>query len=177
MSALVFEAVTLWMLAVLLALGCSPRVRWNRIALAAQNRIEEFITRSRQARKFSAIEYQIRQTWVWSLTAEAFGKAGRFPVALSLLDEASRLMEANEERFIESEIYRIRGELVLNQVKEGLPSADQAREAEAAFVKAIEIARARSAKMLALRAVISLSDLLKQTGKVTEAAIIRAVVS
>jgi hypothetical protein len=111
------------------------------------------------------------------LIAEAFGKAGRFPVALSLLDEASRLMEANEERFIESEIYRIRGELVLNQVKEGLPSADQAREAEAAFVKAIEIARARSAKMLALRAVISLSDLLKQTRKVTEAAIMRAVVS
>ncbi|MGA9721956.1 MAG: AAA family ATPase [Candidatus Binatus sp.] len=139
------------------------------IALAAQGKIDEFIASSRRARKFSAIEYQIRQTWVRSTLAEALGKAGRFPTATSLLNEASELMDRNEERYVEPEIYRIRGELVLDRAEKESPSPAQVQEAEQHFIAAIESARCHGAKMLELRAATSLSRLLAQTGRAAEA--------
>jgi len=140
------------------------------LALAAQGRLEEMIARSRQARKFSEIEYEIRQTWVRSTLAEAFGKADKIPLALSLLKDATEIMERNDERYIEPELHRIRGEISFQQYVKSSSATAQLREAEQSFLQAIEIARRRDAKMLELRAAIGLGRMLSQTGRAADSA-------
>jgi predicted ATPase len=82
-------------------------------------------------------------------------------------------MERNDERYVESEIDRIRGELKLKQVSG--PSSDQVEvraaeaEAEQSYIKAIEVARRRGAKSLELRAAISLSRMYLSRGRDTDA--------
>ena len=139
------------------------------LATAAQGNIDEFIVKSRQARRYTDIEFQIRQTWVRATLAEAFVKAGKASTATSLLDQASRLLQNNEERFFEPEIYRIRGELVFDQAAGTPLSVSQAREAEGLFRAAVASAREHSARMLELRAATSLSRLLAHTGNAAEA--------
>jgi hypothetical protein len=85
------------------------------------------------------------------------------------------------ERFYEAELYRLKGQLTLQQFNvqsstfkvtnpQSLPPNPQAEaEAEACFWKAIEIARKQQAKSLELRVVMSLSRLWQQQGKKAEA--------
>jgi hypothetical protein len=89
------------------------------------------------------------------------------------LAEARELMERNDERYVESEIYRIHGELKLRQAARVASNpADVAKgesEAEQSFLKAIEISRERGAKALELRAAISLSRMLVNKDRHAEA--------
>jgi predicted ATPase len=79
------------------------------------------------------------------------------------------LVEKNDEHQYEAEIYRLKGELTLQQARvQGLASSVQ-EEAGVCFHKAIEIARRQSAKSLELRAVMSLSRLWQHQGKKDEA--------
>ena len=57
-----------------------------------------------------------------------------------MLAEALDLVEKTEVRFYESELYRLKGELLLQQ------SPDNATEAESCFYQAIAIAQNQSAK-------------------------------
>jgi predicted ATPase len=68
------------------------------------------------------------------------------------------------ERLYEAELYRVKGELVLQS---GVRTSDS--EAEECFLRAIEIARPQQAKSLELRAVMSLARLWQQQGKRKEA--------
>jgi predicted ATPase len=77
-------------------------------------------------------------------------RAGRHGVALEKISQAMDHMEQIDERFVEPELYRIRGEL--------LQSTDP-REAERSFTKAIEIARHQSSRSFELRAAMSLCRL------------------
>jgi hypothetical protein len=79
-------------------------------------------------------------------------------------DEAFAVAQRTEERFWESELHRLRGEL---QLLAGGPSAPL--DAESAFLEAAEIARAQGARLLALRAAVSLGRLWRQRGKTVEA--------
>ena len=105
--------------------------------------------------------------------AEAMGNLGQTDIGFGLLSEAREVMERNDERYVESEIDRIRGELKLKQVSG--PSSNEAdvrageAEAEQSFLKAIEIARRRGAKSLELRAAISLSRMYLSSGRDTDA--------
>ena len=72
------------------------------------------------------------------------------------------------ERRWEAELYRLKGQLTLQQSKVQSPRS-KVEEAEECFQKAIEIARHQSAKSLELRAVMSLSRLWQQQGKKEEA--------
>ena len=47
--------------------------------------------------------------------ADTLRRAGRYDEALATLDEADRLVQANEERFWESELLRVRGEVALQR--------------------------------------------------------------
>jgi len=89
------------------------------------------------------------------------------------LAEAREVMARNDERYVESEIHRIHGELKMKQaVRASYTPADVAKaesEAERSFLKAIEIARERGAKTLELRAATSLSRLLINGGRQAEA--------
>jgi predicted ATPase len=71
-------------------------------------------------------------------------------------------VEKRGERHWEAELYRVKGELLLE--------SRGSSEAETCFRRAIEIARRQSAKSLELRAVTSLSRrLLQKQGKKEEA--------
>ena len=85
-----------------------------------------------------------------------------------MIAEALAMVEKNEERWTEAELYRLKGELTLQQSSvQSLES--RGREAEGCFLKAIEIARKQQAKSLELRAVMSLVRLWQRQGKQKEA--------
>jgi hypothetical protein len=98
-----------------------------------------------------------------------------------VLAEALALAQKNREHAWEAELYRIKGELSLQsrQVKTGQDKSEDTNpqpliptpqaEAEACFLKAIDIARQQQAKSLELRAVMSLARLWQQQGKKAEA--------
>ena len=137
--------------------------------------------------------------------AEAQGKGKEGKPEWSLLDEALALIEKNDEHWREAEVYRLKGELRLQQEfnlqgsKPVLPAPvpqaqvspstllrinsvegfqvtdprplpfDPQGEAEACFLKAIEVAQKHHAKSWELRATMSLTRLWQQQGKPAEA--------
>jgi tetratricopeptide (TPR) repeat protein len=98
---------------------------------------------------------------------------------LAAIAEALRLVDKNDERFYEAEVYRIKGELTLQQLKiENVKltitetphqAANPQAEAEECFLKAIAIAQRQQAKSLELRAATSLTRLRQQQGQTAEA--------
>jgi class 3 adenylate cyclase/predicted ATPase len=104
--------------------------------------------------------------------AQGYGQNGQEQEGLKVIAEALALVEKNKERWTEAELYRLKGELTLQQSKVQSPSSEAPSpraEAEVCFRKAIEIARHQSAKSLELRAVMSLARLRQQQGKQKEA--------
>jgi len=73
------------------------------------------------------------------------------------------LAETTGERWYESELYRLKGALLLQQ------SSDNHAEAVSCFQHAISTAQNQQAKSLELRAAMSLSRLWQQQGKCQEA--------
>jgi class 3 adenylate cyclase/predicted ATPase len=123
-----------------------------------------------------------------ALLAEACGKVGQTEEGLSALTEALGIVHKNGERIHEAELYRLKGELVLQSGVRGpeseeenqkakietspqplTPSTQAEAEAEACFQKAMEIAQRQQAKSLELRAVMSLAKLWQRQGKPKEA--------
>jgi predicted ATPase len=97
-----------------------------------------------------------------ALLAEAYGLAGSLPEALCQIDEALGLVEASGERFIESELHRLKGDVLLTK-------GEVEPEAETCFQKALEVARRQGARSLELRAAVSLGRLWQGQGRVEEA--------
>ena len=97
-----------------------------------------------------------------ALLAGMQGKAGQTEEGLRVVDEALALVERTEERFYEAGLYRLQGELTLQQSQE-------AEDPEACFHKAIEIAKKQQAKSWELRAATSLARLWQGQGKRAEA--------
>jgi predicted ATPase/class 3 adenylate cyclase len=136
-------------------------------ALAQQDQRDEGIAQIRQGlAAHKTIGAGIFHSYFLVLLAEAYGKAGQAEEGLATLAEALTV-DKSGERFYEAELYRLRGELTLQAKAPGTPSPVE--EAEACFLKAIEIARRQQAKSLELRAVMSLSRLWQQQGKAAEA--------
>jgi predicted ATPase len=84
-------------------------------------------------------------------------------------------VEQTGERVWEAELYRLKGELTLQQESQKAKGKEQKAkiendtkaeaEAEACFLKAIEIAQKQQAKSLELRATMSLTRLWQSQGK------------
>ncbi len=72
-------------------------------------------------------------------------------------------MESTGERYLEAELHRLQGEMLLAQ------SPSNHGPAEGAFQKALAVAGAQQAKSLELRAAMSLARLWHDQGKTTEA--------
>jgi predicted ATPase len=109
------------------------------------------------------------QSYFLALLAEGYGKAGQVENALSALAEALAHVDKTGERFYETELYRLKGELTLQFQVSSPRSHGAEAEAETCFRKAIKIARKQQAKSLELRAAMSLSQLWQQQGKQAEA--------
>jgi len=115
---------------------------------------------------------ELSRPWFMTLLAEGYGMNGQFEAGLEVLTEARIQAEQSEEKVSLSEIYRLIGELTLQKLSvvscqlsvtdPRPPIPDPQGEAEACFLKAIDIARKQQAKSLELRAVMSLVRLRQQ---------------
>jgi class 3 adenylate cyclase len=94
---------------------------------------------------------------------EACTVVGRFRDARRALDEASELVEKNDERCEEAEIYRLKGELLLAE------SADPDPAAEGLFRQATAIAWRQQSKAFVLRSTMSLARLWQRQGRAAAA--------
>jgi predicted ATPase len=91
--------------------------------------------------------------------AEACARGGKPQEGLDALREACAVSADSGERWWEPELYRLEGELVLGLAGTAPPAAAVRSQAEACFQRAIEIAHEQKAKLLELRALVSLSRL------------------
>jgi len=94
-----------------------------------------------------------------TLLAEAEAEAGRPDAGLLINDKELPTIERTGQRWYLSELHRARGEFLLK-----CPPYEMA-EAEAALMRAIEVARGQSAKQFELQAAVSLARLWVEQGK------------
>jgi predicted ATPase len=133
-------------------------------ALAHQGQAKEGIEQLHQGlRAFRATGAELWRPYFLALLAEAYGTMEQPKTGLTALAEALTLMDTTGERVWEPELYRLKGELLLQQ------SSDNQAEAESCFHHALDIARNQQAKSLELRAATSLARLWQQQGKRAEA--------
>jgi tetratricopeptide (TPR) repeat protein len=105
-----------------------------------------------------------------ALLAEAHAKGGQFDAGLRVVDEALAVTHSNAERHYEAELYRLKGELLLQQdVTRAAPASPGSRRADACFHRALDLAGRTQAKSLELRAAMSLSRLWQRQGRRLEA--------
>jgi predicted ATPase/class 3 adenylate cyclase len=142
----------------------SGTIMWG-WALAAQGQVEDGIAKLHQGLvTFRATGAEVQQPSWLALLAEANGWAGRAAPGLDAVAEALAIMDKTGERYYEAELYRLQGELLLQEDK-----GQKALEAEASFLQALEVARRQQAKSWELRAAMSLSRLWQRQGKHQEA--------
>jgi hypothetical protein len=111
------------------------------------------------------------------MLAEAYGHLGQPEEGLRVLAESMGHLSQPEERLGEAELYRLTGELrrhttVCRPASAGCSPHDTwalPASPEACFLQALAIARRQQAKVLELRAAVSLSRLWQQQGKRAEA--------
>jgi len=142
---------------------------WSKLylgsALAALGKGKEGILHLREGIDLCVKKARIQIIPIHSqvLLAEALGNMRKTEEGLEELNKAESMMRKTGGRFYEEELYRIRGELLLQQETRDEGSA------EALFRRAIAVAARKKAKSLELRAAISLSRLLHRQGKGKEA--------
>ena len=133
-------------------------------ALAHQGRAQEGIEQISQGlMTYRAIGAELVRPYFLALLAEAHGIQGEPEEGLALLTEALTLVDTTGERWYQSELYRLKGALLLQQ------SSSNQTEAESCFHQAIAVAQNQHAKSLELRAARSLARLWQSQGKCQEA--------
>ncbi len=148
-------------------------VAYQVIGMAFQGSVDELSRLGGSAKGFAGAGYELAHTWARSAIAEALGNLGQVDIAQVLLAEANEVMARNQERYVESEINRIRGQLLCKKIAPPASTSfdpqKAAAEAEQCFLTAIKIAQEQGAKMPELRAATSLARMLAASGKLAEA--------
>jgi predicted ATPase len=136
--------------------------------LAQQGEGEAGIAQMRQGLSaYQAVGSELWRPYFLALLAQAYGEAEHAEEGLAALTEALTTVERTGERWWEVEVYRMRGELFLQQVAGRGHQAEE--EGEACFQQALDLARRQQAKSLELRAAMSLARLWQGQGKRAEA--------
>jgi predicted ATPase len=110
---------------------------------------------------YRATGARFQSTYHMILLAQALAACGRRDEGRAVLREAAALVEETGERCFEAEIYRLEGNLLLDE--------KGSAEAESCYVKALDLARAQEARSLELRAAMGLARLWHDQGKRKEA--------
>ena len=132
-------------------------------ALAQQGQEEAGIAQICQGlATYQATGAAMDRPYMLALLADAYGESGQTKKGMDTVDEALTIVQETEERYFESELYRLHGELLLIR---GEPEAD----VEANFQQAVAISRRQEARSLELRAAMSLARLWQSQGKQKEA--------
>ena len=95
--------------------------------------------------------------------AEAEARSGDVERGVAVLDEALATCERIGHRAFDPELHRVRGEMLLRR------NPMNPAPTEAAFCRAIEIARGQGTRSFELRAALALARLYQKTGRAAEA--------
>jgi len=129
-------------------------------ALAKQGSAEAGVGHIRQGiAAWRATGAELAQPHWLALLAEGCEHLGQIEEGLEVLEQAFGCMEKYAERYYAAELYRLKGDLLLQQ------SPALAPLAERCFRHAMDISSRQQAKLPQLRAGISLSRLWQQQGK------------
>ena len=147
--------------------------------LAMQGHTSEGIVQMRQGlATWQRTGAELERSYWLALLAEGYGKGGQVDAGLQTLDECFVAVANTGECWWEAELYRLKGELLLQSRGSDPQSAILAQvagsrtldaEAETSFLQALTLARCREAKALELRAALSLGRLWQCQGKSREA--------
>jgi predicted RNA polymerase sigma factor len=125
-------------------------------ALALANRFEEALVSVESATQFfAAIGCEMTLTFRLGARGAALAGLGRNAEALQAFDDALEVATRNEERYMEPEIWRLKGELLRE---------DCSDEAERCYQSAIDVARQQEAKSWELRSATSYARFLRDRG-------------
>lgn len=111
--------------------------------------------------QYRATGTRLQLTLHLALFARVLAAGGQIDAGLAVVREAMDLIEETGERVVEPEIHRLKGIL--------LQAGNGTEEAEASYLRALDVARAQQAKSLELRAATSLARLWRDQGKCTQA--------
>ncbi|MGY4569978.1 AAA family ATPase [Bradyrhizobium sp. USDA 3256] len=135
-------------------------------AMTELGNVDEGLNQMRMAIDgYEGMSARLASCWFRSLLAKAYASAGLPDAALHELDSASAIGRRTGEHFYEAEIYRLQGEITLNDSK-----SSSVESAERMFLAAIELARRQSARSFELRSAVSLARLWRHSGKQARAA-------
>ena len=139
--------------------------------IAQQGRGEEGIRLTRQGlEEYQAAGAELYRSFFLALLTEACEAMGQAGEGLTILAEALEFSTMRGERWYDAELYRLQGELLLQQFKSTNPqSPNPYAEAEACFQQALKIAQQQQAKSWELRAALSLGRLWQEQGKPDDA--------
>ncbi len=122
-------------------------------ALACEQPGTATIARLRESiTAFKASGARLRLPYYLGLLAQVCLRVGCAQDGLAAVDDGMTASRAHNERWWDAELHRLRGELLL-------AGGADAHEAEAAYLRAVEISRAQQARALELRAATSLARL------------------
>jgi predicted ATPase/class 3 adenylate cyclase len=110
---------------------------------------------------YRATGAELESPYWFALLAEAFATIGAVDEGFAALTEALNLVAKTGVLFCHAELFRLKGELFLKR--------NEPNQAEASFHEAINVASVQHAKLLELRASVSLARLWRDQGKVSEA--------
>jgi predicted ATPase len=112
---------------------------------------------------YAATGAEMWSPYFLGLLAEASGRAGQAAAGLSAAVDALERVERTGARWIEADLHRLRGELLLAQ-----PEPDRGG-AEASFRRALAVARPQGAKLWEIRAATKLAKLHGEQGRRADA--------
>ncbi|MGH8569745.1 MAG: hypothetical protein ACREXU_17515, partial [Gammaproteobacteria bacterium] len=137
-------------------------------ALAEQGQAEEGIAQMRRAMGvWQTLGICCSVPQCLGLLVEAYGRAGQPMAGLTVVAEALATAQRTGERWYDAELYRLKGELMLERLD--CPVQERAGEAEACFLQAIDIACSQGARLFELRAAMSLARMRQRQGKQEQA--------
>ena len=110
-----------------------------------------------------SVHTTIAHPWLLSTLAKAHAELGQFDDAWRCSNEAMTAAGKTNDKWFETELNRVAGEIALMS-----PERDAAR-AEAYFERALAVARQQQAKSWELRAAMSMARLWRDQGKVQQA--------
>ena len=132
-------------------------------ALAADGDPQPGVSRLRQGlEEWHAMGSVTYLTYFLGLLADSLRFQRDFQQGLLVLEDALDVVKRTDECMIESELHRLRGELLMQRLEAGDSAARSL--AEASFRQALTIARKQEARSLELRAAVSLTQFQDQLG-------------
>lgn len=133
---------------------------WQGWARAPESRTDDDLAQMREGlARLQATGAKIARSLYLASLAESYARAQRIEEGLHTVDEALAHLERHDERPHEAELHRLKGELLLRQ------ETPEEEQAGACFHAAVEIARHQRAKLLELRATMSLARRWREHGK------------